>query len=100
MRGQGDTTDMSNITKLSGLGALGASLFAGLPAWARSLGASINGTHLRLTGPGANEFSGYSTRTINWSVTYAKGNFAIKANATYSNGPRNAIVAANATTPS
>jgi iron complex outermembrane receptor protein len=73
--------------------------FAGLPAWARSLSATINGTHLRLTGPGANEFAGYSTRVINWSLGYTRGNFAIRANASYTNGPRNAIVAANATTP-
>ncbi|MBI5693245.1 MAG: TonB-dependent receptor [Verrucomicrobia bacterium] len=73
--------------------------FAALPAWARAFGASINGTHLRLTGAGANEFSGYSTRIINWGVSYTRGNFALKANATYSNGPRNAVVAANATTP-
>jgi TonB-dependent receptor len=73
--------------------------FAGLPGWVRALGASINGTHLRLTGSGANEFSGYSTRVINWGLAYTRGNFALKANATYTNGPRNAIVAANATTP-
>jgi TonB-dependent receptor len=73
--------------------------FAALPAWARAFGVSINGTHLRLTGAGANEFSGYSTRIINWGVSYTRGNFALKANATYSNGPRNAVVAANATTP-
>lgn len=73
--------------------------FGGLPAWARSLGLFLNGTHLRLSGPGANEFSGYSTRIINWGVAYTRGNFALKANATYSNGPRNAEVAANSTTP-
>jgi Amt family ammonium transporter len=41
MRGEGDTTDMSNITKLSGLGALGASLFASLPAWAQEATAEV-----------------------------------------------------------
>lgn len=73
--------------------------FTGLPGWARSLGFFVNGTHLRIGGPGKEQFSGYSTRIINWGVAYARGNFAIKANATYSNGPRNAVVAANATTP-
>ena len=73
--------------------------FAPLPVWARSLGLFINGTHLRIGGPGAENFSGYSTRIINWGVAYARGNFAVKMNATYSNGPRNAVVAANATTP-
>lgn len=41
MRGEGDTTDMSNIKKLSGLGALGASLFASLPAWAQEATAEV-----------------------------------------------------------
>jgi len=73
--------------------------FAALPAWARYLGLFLNGTHLRLGGRGAANFSGYSTRIINWGLAYARGNFAVKVNATYSNGPRNAVVAANATTP-
>jgi ammonium transporter, Amt family len=34
-RGEGETTKMSNMMKLSGLGALGASLFASLPVWAQ-----------------------------------------------------------------
>jgi Amt family ammonium transporter len=33
--GQGETTDMMKFAKISGLGALGASLFASLPAWAQ-----------------------------------------------------------------
>jgi TonB-dependent receptor len=73
--------------------------FAGLPAWGRSFSFFLNGTHLRLGGPGADNFSGYSTRIINWGVAWARGNFAVKVNATYSNGPRNAVVEANATTP-
>jgi TonB-dependent receptor len=73
--------------------------FASLPGWSRSLSVFLNGTHLRIGGPGAANFSGYSTRIINYGVAYARGNFAVKLNATYSNGPRNAVVAANATTP-
>jgi Amt family ammonium transporter len=33
--GQGETTDMMKFAKISGLGALGASLFASLPTWAQ-----------------------------------------------------------------
>jgi iron complex outermembrane recepter protein len=73
--------------------------FKPLPTWARSLSLFLNGTHLRIGGPGGENFSGYSTRIINWGAAYARGNFAVKLNATYSNGPRNAVVAANATTP-
>jgi iron complex outermembrane receptor protein len=73
--------------------------FTALPSWSRSLGWFVNGTHLRLGGAGAESLSGYSTRIINWGVSYARGNFALKVNATYSNGPRNATVAASATTP-
>ncbi len=70
-----------------------------VPTWARSLGLFINGTHLRLGGPGKENFAGYSTRIINWGVAYARAHFAVKVNVTSSNGPRNAVVAANATTP-
>jgi len=73
--------------------------FAPLPAWVRSFSLFVNGTHLRIGGPGAENFSGYSTRIINWGAAYARGNFAIKVNTTYSNGPRTSVVAANATTP-
>jgi TonB-dependent receptor len=73
--------------------------FAPLPAWVRSFSLFVNGTHLRIGGPGAENFSGYSTRIINWGAAYARGNFAIKLNTTYSNGPRTSVVAANATTP-
>ena len=73
--------------------------FPSLPAWARSFGVFVNGTHLRLGGPGADNFAGYSTRIINWGVAFTRANLALKANVTSSNGPRNAVVAANATTP-
>ncbi|MBL9210013.1 MAG: TonB-dependent receptor [Opitutaceae bacterium] len=73
--------------------------FPTLPPWVRSFSLFLNGTHLRISGPGAQSFSGYSTRIINWGAAYARGNFAIKLNTTYSNGPRTAVVAANATTP-
>ncbi len=73
--------------------------FAQLPSWARSLGFFVNGTHLRISGPGLSSFSGYSTRIINWGASFARGNFAVKVNVTSSNGPRNAVVAANSATP-
>jgi TonB-dependent receptor len=71
----------------------------GLPGWARAVGFFVNGTHLRLGGAGANDFTGYSTRIINYGISYARSNFALKLNATSSNGPRTALVAASATTP-
>ncbi len=37
--GQGETTDMMKLAKYSGLGALAASLFASLPAWAQDAAA-------------------------------------------------------------
>ncbi|WP_414664374.1 TonB-dependent receptor domain-containing protein [Horticoccus sp. 23ND18S-11] len=70
-----------------------------LPGWARSLGVFLNRTDLSIGGAGASSFSGYSTRITNYGISYARPRFAIKVNATSSNGPRNAIVAANATTP-
>ena len=38
--GQGETTEMIKLAKYSGLGALGASLFASLPAWAQDAAAA------------------------------------------------------------
>lgn len=64
--------------------------FSTMPQWIRSIGLSINGTHLRLGGPGVANFAGYSTRIINWGFSYTRSNFAFKLNATASNGPRNA----------
>lgn len=72
---------------------------AALPNWARSFGFFINGTHLRIGGPGAPDFLGYSTRIINWGASYVRRNFAVKLNASYSNGPRTALVAASAVAP-
>lgn len=60
------------------------------PSWVRSVGFFLNGTHLRIGGPGVANFTGYSTRIINWGASYTRANFALKLNATASNGPRNA----------
>jgi iron complex outermembrane receptor protein len=60
------------------------------PPWVRSVGFFVNGTHLRIGGPGVANFTGYSTRIINWGASYTRANFALKLNATASNGPRNA----------
>src|SRR5690606_15884745 len=73
--------------------------FANLPAWVRSFSVFANSTHLRIGGPGRDNYSGYSTRNYNGGVSYLRKNFALKLNFTHANGPRNATVAANATTP-
>jgi hypothetical protein len=73
--------------------------FKTLPGFARSIGFFLNATHLRLSGPGAENFTGYSTRTFNYGVTYTRANFALKLNATNSNGPLTAYVAASSTSP-
>ncbi len=73
--------------------------FAGLPSWMQSFGFFANSTFLRIGGPGANNFTGYSTRVYNGGINYLRRNFALKINVTSSNGPRQAVVAANATTP-
>jgi TonB-dependent receptor len=69
------------------------------PSWARSLGFFVNATHLRLSGPGADNFTGYSTRVFNYGVAFTRANFALKVNATNSNGPLTAYVATSSTSP-
>ncbi len=73
--------------------------WSALPNWMRSFGFFVNGTHLRVGGPGGDNFSGYSTRILNAGATYARARFSAKINVTRSNGPRNASVAGSATTP-
>ena len=73
--------------------------FTRLPGLVRSLGLFVNATHLRLGGPGAPNFTGYSTRVLNYGVSFTRPNFALKLNATDSNGPITAFLAPSSTSP-
>ncbi len=54
--------------------------FAVLPKWSRNIQVWVNGTHLRLSGPGQDDFSGYSPRILNWGVSYANAKFLVRYN--------------------
>ncbi|MBI5770513.1 MAG: TonB-dependent receptor [Verrucomicrobia bacterium] len=54
--------------------------FAVLPKWARNLQVWANGTHLRISGTGTNNFSGYSPRVLNWGASYAGAKFLLRYN--------------------
>jgi TonB-dependent receptor len=73
--------------------------FAKLPAFVRPVQFFANGTHLRLSGPGAASLAGYSPRVFNWGVGYVASRFSVKVNVSKSDGTRGAISAPNNTTP-
>jgi len=54
--------------------------FQGLPAWTRGIQIWVNGTHLRLSGAGQNNFSGHSPRILNWGASYASARFLLRYN--------------------
>lgn len=91
------TTNSNNTVKVDGLEwSWRQSLkpFAVLPKWARSFQVWINGTHLRVSGSGADEFSGYSPRVLNWGGSYAGSKFLVRYNVSRIARQRAAITAA------
>ncbi len=54
--------------------------FTALPKWSRGLQVWINATHLRVTGSGKDNFSGYSPRVMNWGASYASARFLVRYN--------------------
>ena len=52
----------------------------GLPKWSRGVQLWVNATHLRIGGAGADEFSGYSPRMINWAASYAGAKVLVRYN--------------------
>ncbi len=73
--------------------------FTGLPKWARGVQLWVNATHLRIGGAGADEFSGYSPRIINWGASYAAAKFLVRYNVSRIARQRASLSAVSATTP-
>jgi TonB-dependent receptor len=73
--------------------------FAGLPAWSRGIQVWVNGTHLRLSGAGQDNFSGYSPRILNWGASYASAKFLIKYNVSRIGRQRTSADLVSATVP-
>ena len=96
------TTNSSDSVKVDGLEwSWRQSLkpFTGLPKWSRGLQLWVNATHLRISGAGADEFSGYSPRIINWGASYAGAKFLVRYNVSRIGRQRAALSAVSATTP-
>ncbi len=77
------TTNSNNSVKVDGIEwSWRQSLkpFTALPKWSRNLQVWLNGTHLRVSGSGANEFSGYAPRVLNWGASYAGAKFLLRYN--------------------
>jgi TonB-dependent receptor len=73
--------------------------FAALPKWSRGVQLWVNGTHLRLSGAGQDEFSGYAPRILNWGASYASARFLLKYNVSRIGRQRSALDAVSATVP-
>lgn len=70
-----------------------------LPGWARGFYVFINGTHISLSGPNADDFTSFSPKNINWGVSYARAKFMAKMNVAQSGKVRNGVIAPSATIP-
>lgn len=53
---------------------------SGLGPWGRGLSLFINGTHLDLSGPNADDFTSFSRKNITWGVSYVRAKFQAKVN--------------------
>ena len=73
--------------------------FGSLPRWARSLQVFVNGTHLRISGPGADNFAGFAPLVLNGGFSYATSRFLLKLNVSRTGRTRDAVVAESATVP-
>jgi iron complex outermembrane receptor protein len=73
--------------------------FTTLPKWTRGFQLWMNGTHLRLTGSGVDEFSGYSPRVLNWGASYATAKFLVRYNVSRIARQRAGLTNVSATVP-
>lgn len=72
---------------------------AALPKWMRGVQLWVNATHLRISGTGADEFSGYAPTVLNWGASYAGPRFLIRYNVSRIARQRAAINAVSASVP-
>jgi iron complex outermembrane recepter protein len=73
--------------------------FAGLPKWTRGVQVWSNGTHLRISGTGSANFSGYSPRILNWGASYAGAKFLLRYNVSRIGRQRASLTNVSATVP-
>ncbi|MBM3852435.1 MAG: hypothetical protein FJ399_04685 [Verrucomicrobia bacterium] len=70
-----------------------------LPAWTRGIQLWVNGTHLKIGGSGAANFSGYSPRILNWGASYASAKFLLRYNVSRIGRQRANLTSVSATVP-
>jgi TonB-dependent receptor len=73
--------------------------FPVLPKWTHGIQIWLNGTHLRISGSGAANFSGYSPRVLNWGASYASAKFLVRYNVSRIARQRGAFATVSATVP-
>jgi TonB-dependent receptor len=70
-----------------------------LGAWATRLQWFVNGTHLRLSGTNADDFTNFAPRSINWGVSLAHVRYLVKVNVARSGLIRSSPVARSVSIP-
>jgi iron complex outermembrane receptor protein len=73
--------------------------FTALPGWTRGIQFWVNGTHLKVSGSGAANFSGYSPRILNWGASYAAAKFLVRYNVSRIGRQRANLASVSATVP-
>lgn len=70
-----------------------------LPGWARGFNVYMNGTHLRLSGPNAADFTQFSPRNLNWGIGFVRPTFSAKVNVNDVGQVRTTRIASSASIP-
>jgi iron complex outermembrane recepter protein len=70
-----------------------------LGAWAARLQWFVNGTHLRLSGANADDFTNFCPQTLNWGVSFAHPRYLVKFNVARSGLLRGSPVARSVSIP-
>lgn len=73
--------------------------FAVLPKWTRGVQLWVNATHLRISGAGADDFSGYAPLVLNWGASYAGPRFLLRYNVSRIGRQRASLTNVSATVP-
>jgi len=72
---------------------------AALPQWTRGVQFWVNATHLRISGAGADEFSGYAPTVLNWGASYAGPRLLLRYNVSRIARQRAALNAVSSSVP-
>jgi iron complex outermembrane receptor protein len=70
-----------------------------LPKWAHGFQIFANGTHLSLSGPNAEDLTGFSHQNINWGISFVRPRLLAKVNVSMSGDVKLARVAPSVSVP-